>query len=193
MSTVKLIECSLSSVTLSLFLKEKFRLLHSYANSSVVVHLDIRIMRKILFIASLVLCLHVFAEDSIPVVTPDTLITDEMPNVQVYQSESVARLLHEKATGQLSQIVEMAGYRVQIYSSNHQQLAKQEAIRLEKDMQSKLDMPIYVSYVPPFWKVRVGDFATYQEAQEYKNNFVRQFPELMGDTYVVRDQVTIKR
>ena len=150
-------------------------------------------MRKILFIASLILCLHVFAEDSIPVVTPDTLITDEMPNVQVYQSESVARLLHEKATGQLSQIVEMAGYRVQIYSSNHQQLAKQEAIRLEKDMQSKLDMPIYVSYVPPFWKVRVGDFATYQEAQEYKNNFVRQFPELMGDTYVVRDQVTIKR
>ena len=116
-----------------------------------------------------------------------------MPNVQVYQSESVARLLHEKATGQLSQIVEMAGYRVQIYSSNHQQLAKQEAIRLEKDMQSKLDMPIYVSYVPPFWKVRVGDFATYQEAQEFKNNFVRQFPELMGDTYVVRDQVTIKR
>ena len=128
-------------------------------------------MKKILFIVSLVFCTYSYADDSIAVAVtiPDTLITDEMPNVQVYQSESVARLLREKATGKSSQMVEMAGYRVQIYSSNHQQLAKQEAIRLEKDMQSKLDMPIYVSYVPPFWKVRVGDFASYEEAQEFKN------------------------
>lgn len=116
-----------------------------------------------------------------------------MPNVQVFQSDAIAKLLHEKATGAKTQLVEMSGYRVQIYSSNHQQLAKQEAIRLEKDMHSKLDMPIYVSYVPPFWKVRVGDFATYVEAQEFKNNFVRQFPELMGDTYVVRDIVTVRQ
>ena len=70
-------------------------------------------------------------------------------------------------------------------------------------MRSKIDLPIYVSYVPPFWKVRIGDFATYVEAQEFKNNFVHQFefknnfvhqfPELMGDTYVVRDQVTIRQ
>lgn len=157
-------------------------------------------MKKILLILSLALCAGVYAEDSIFIESPDTLqasvdtlITDEMPNVQVFQSEAIAKLLHEKATGVKSQIVEVAGFRVQIYSSNHQQLAKQEAIRLEKDMQSKLDMPIYVSYVPPFWKVRVGDFATYVEAQEFKNNFVQQFPELMGDTYVVRDQVTVRQ
>ena len=140
-----------------------------------------------------------FADDSITVVMPDTtiisdtLITDVMPNVQVYQSAAVENLYREKATGKALQMVEVAGYRVQIYSSNHQQLAKQEAMRLEKDMQSKIDLPIYVSYVPPFWKVRVGDFATYVEAQEFKNNFVLQFPELVGDTYVVRDQVTIKQ
>lgn len=162
-------------------------------NSLVVVHLDINSMKKILFIVSLAFGMYGYADDSIAVVVQDTLITDEMPNVQVHQSESVARLLREKTTGKSSQVVEMAGYRVQIYSSNHQQLAKQEAMRLEKDMQSKLDMPIYVSYVPPFWKVRVGDFETYVEAQEFKTNFVQLFPELMGDTYVVRDQVTIKK
>lgn len=162
-------------------------------------------MRKIAIIFSLVLCVALYAEDSILVVQPDTLqqsadtiitdtlITDMMPNVQVHQSHAVERLLREKATGKASQMVEVAGYRVQIYSSNHQQLAKQEAIRLEKDMQSKIDVPIYVTYVPPFWKVRVGDFATYTEAQEFKTNFVQQFPELMGDTYVVRDQVTVKQ
>lgn len=165
-----------------------------------VVHLDIRIMRKELFILGCALGLYAYAEDSISIVVSDsvsqrvdTLITDVMPNVHVYQSESVAKLLYEKSTGATSQTVEVQGYRLQIYSSNHQQLAKQEAIRLEKEMQSKLDYPIYVSYVPPFWKVRVGDFATYVEAQEFKNNFVHQFPELMGDTYVVRDKVTIKQ
>ena len=164
-------------------------------------------MRKIAILFSLVLCVALYAEDSIFVAQPDTLptpadtipvptdtlITDMMPNVQVHQSHAVERLLREKATGKASQMVEMAGYRVQIYSSNHQHLAKQEAIRLEKDMQSKIDVPIYVTYVPPFWKVRVGDFATYTEAQEFKTNFVQQFPELMGDTYVVRDQVTVKQ
>ena len=162
-------------------------------------------MRKIAILFTLFLCVALYAEDSIAVVPPDTiqaptdtlitdtLITDMMPTVQVYQSHAVERLLREKATGKASQMVEVAGYRVQIYSSNNQQLAKQEAIRLEKDMQSKIDVPIYVTYVPPFWKVRVGDFATYIEAQDFKNDFVRQFPEMMGDTYVVRDQVTVKQ
>ena len=162
-------------------------------------------MKRIVLLVSLALCVGVYAGDSISVILPDsvplmtdtlttdTLITDVMPNVQVYQSESVAKLLREKATGTTSKTVEVAGYRVQIYSSNHQQLAKQEAIRLEKDMQAKLDVPVYVTYVPPFWKVRVGDFATYVDAQEFKNSFVQQFPELMGDTYVVRDQVTVKQ
>lgn len=157
-------------------------------------------MRKIAILFTLFLCVALYAEDSIAVVPPDTiqaptdtLITDMMPTVQVYQSHAVERLLREKATGKASQMVEVAGYRVQIYSSNNQQLAKQEAIRLEKDMQTKIDVPIYVTYVPPFWKVRVGDFATYIEAQDFKNDFVRQFPEMMGDTYVVRDQVTVKQ
>ncbi len=153
-------------------------------------------MKKVLFVFALfsfIVCLNLHADDSIAVVTQDTLITDSMPNVHVYQSDAVWKLLREKSTGASTQLVEVAGYRVQIYSSNHQQLAKQEALRLEKDMQSKIDLPIYVSYAPPFWKVRVGDFATYVEAQDFKNEFVRQFPELMGDTYVVRDQVTIRQ
>ena len=126
-------------------------------------------------------------------VQPVVLITDVMSNVIVHQDSLVQQLLYEKASGVSSRPVETAGYRVQIYSSNHQQMAKLEAMRLEKEMQEKLDVPVYVSYTPPFWKVRLGDFATYEEAQEFKNGFVHQFPELLGDTYVVRDQVTLNQ
>ncbi len=146
-----------------------------------------------------------YAEDSIPAV--DTLavetpaadsvqavtIFDVMPNVVIHQDTLVRQLVLNKVFGRELQDVEVAGFRVQIYSSNNQQTAKVEAIKLEKDMQDKLDVPIYVTYAPPFWKVRIGDFATYEDAQEFKNGFVHEFPELMGDTYVVRDLVTLRR
>jgi len=120
------------------------------------------------------------------------LITDSMPNVVIIQDLAIRQLLYEKALG-ISTKEEVAGYRVQIYSSNRQQVAKNEAIALEQNIASQIDQPIYVSYISPFWKVRIGDFLTYEEASEYKRIFVTQHPELLGDTYVVRDQVKTRR
>lgn len=147
-------------------------------------------MKKILFILTFAFSVVAYAEDTIP---QGVIITDVMSNVIVHQDSLVRQLFFHKATGVQPKEVEIAGYRVQIYSSNNQQTAKMEAILLEKEMLEKVDVPIYVTYTPPFWKVRIGDFATYEEAQEFKNGFIRDFPELLGDTYVVRDQVTIKR
>ena len=162
-------------------------------------------MKKVLILILLAFSSALYAEDSIPAV--DTLavetpaadsvqavtIFDVMPNVVIHQDTLVRQLVLNKVFGRELQDVEVAGFRVQIYSSNNQQTAKVEAIKLEKDMQDKLDVPIYVTYAPPFWKVRIGDFATYEDAQEFKNGFVHEFPELMGDTYVVRDLVTLRR
>lgn len=174
-------------------------------------------MKKIVIFIAFAFSLAAYAEDSIPAVDTlnvntlvvDTLATDSaqlsavdsplstifdvLPNVTIHQDSLVRQLIIDKASGREKEDVEVAGYRVQIYSSNHQQKAKNEAMRLEKEMQDKIDLPIYVNYAPPFWKVRIGDFATYEDAQEFKNSFIQQFPELMGDTYVVRDQVILKR
>jgi len=89
------------------------------------------------------------------------------------------------------ELVEIDGYRVQIYSSNRQQVAKSEALELEAKIKDKLDQTVYVLYMPPFWKVRIGDFRTYEEAKEYKKLFVEQFPSIMGDTYIVRDKIQV--
>lgn len=121
------------------------------------------------------------------------LITNSMENAIVHQDSLVARLLENVVNGDKSEIVEVPGFRVQIFSSNRQQSAKTEAMQLEKQIGSQLDVKVYVQYAPPFWKVRLGDFLTQEEAQAYKVNFVKQHPELQGDTYIVRDQVvTIK-
>ncbi|MCR5049900.1 MAG: SPOR domain-containing protein [Paludibacteraceae bacterium] len=116
---------------------------------------------------------------------------DEMPNVEIIQDPAVTHLLQTAIEGGHQELVEIEGYRVQVYSSNQQQTAKTEALKLETILKDKVEHSVYVLYLPPFWKVRVGDFRTIAEAREYKKDFVQQFPKLMGDTYIVRDKVKV--
>ena len=117
-------------------------------------------------------------------------VFDSLPGVQLIQDSAVAVLLEEAVNGK-RELVEMEGYRVQVYSSNQQQTAKAEALELETKLKTKVSQTIYVQYLPPFWKVRLGDFRTYEEAKEYKKLFVEQFPAMMGDTYIVRDKIQV--
>ena len=112
------------------------------------------------------------------------------PGVQIVQDSTVAVLLEETITGK-KELVEIDGYRVQIFSSNRQQTAKTEALELEEQIKEKVSQTVYVQYVAPFWKVRIGDFRTYDEAKEYKKIFVQQFPQMQGNTYIVRDKILV--
>ena len=117
-------------------------------------------------------------------------ILDTMPGVQIVQDSAMNVLLDEAVNGK-RELVEIDGYRVQVYSSNRQQTAKSEALELEAKLKDKVSQTIYVQYLTPFWKVRLGDFRNYEEAKEYKRLIVQQYPELMGDTYIVRDKIQV--
>ena len=142
----------------------------------------------------LIAAMPVMADDTIEVVStvvaPRVNLLEQMPNVEVIQDSAVATLLDGAING-TREWVEIEGYRVQIYSSNQQQTAKGEALDLEEKLQSQVNQTVYVQYIPPFWKVRLGDFRTYEEAKEYKKLFVQQFPDLTGDTYIVRDKIKV--
>ena len=119
-------------------------------------------------------------------------IFSDMPNVVVHQDSAIVNLLNDKISGRERKPVEVQGYRVQLYSSNRQQTAKVEAFELEKRLTDmKLDYPVYVLYNPPFWKVRVGDFTTSEEASEAREELIKLLPDIVGDIYVVRDKITI--
>ena len=132
---------------------------------------------------------QVWANDSLRVALSPNLL-DSMPGVEVLQDSAVGILLQAAMQGKM-ELVEIDDYRVQIYSSNQQQAAKSEALDLESKIKDKIDQTVYVLYMPPFWKVRLGDFRTYEEAKVYKKIFVDQFPEVMGDTYIVRDKIQV--
>ena len=117
-------------------------------------------------------------------------IFDSLPGLQIIQDSTVAVLLDEAVNGK-HEMIEVDGFRLQIYSSNQQQTAKSEALELEEKLRDGISQTVYVQYLPPFWKVRIGNFRTYDEAREYKKQFVAQYPELMGDTYIVRDKIQV--
>lgn len=119
-------------------------------------------------------------------------ILDDMPLVRVHQDSLIEALLKEKVYG-ISEMIEMDGFRVQIFSSNRQQTAKEEALSLEKKMTDALSTAVYVTYISPFWKVRLGNFRTYEEANAFKVQLITQFPELQGDTYIVRDKIQVRK
>lgn len=148
---------------------------------------DMKRTAIILFVV--LVALQLCANDSLRIAMRPNLL-DSMPGVEVLQDSAVGALLHAAMQGDL-ELVEIDGYRVQIYSSNRQQVAKSEALELEAKIKDKLDQTVYVLYMPPFWKVRIGDFRTYEEAKEYKKLFVEQFPSIMGDTYIVRDKIQV--
>ena len=135
--------------------------------------------------------LQAWADDSIIVTSiPRPNLLEEMTGVEVIQDSAVTQLLDGAMNG-AREWVEIDGYRVQVYSSNQQQSAKAEALDLEEKLKQKVNQTVYVQYLPPFWKVRIGDFRTYDEAKEYKKEFVQIFPDLIGDTYIVRDKIKV--
>ena len=141
------------------------------------------------FVFMMLLCAQVWADDSIAV-RPNIL--ESMPGVEVIQDSAVAVLLDNAMKG-TNEWVEVDGYRVQVYSSNQQQYAKTEALELEEKLKNSITHSVYVQYLPPFWKVRIGDFRSYEDAKEYKKIFVEQYPNMVGDTYIVRDKIKVQQ
>lgn len=164
-------------------------------------------MKKLILLLSLMPTIFTWADDSIaveqtindsvqllsvPQPQRPKIMEDMQENVQFFGDETVYRLLKDKEEGVVREEVQIQGYRVQVFSSNKQQTAKTEAFRIQKIVEkSSLETEVYVLYNPPFWKVRLGNFRTQAEALLLKEEVIKALPELQGNTYVVRDQITV--
>ena len=59
------------------------------------------------------------------------------------------------------------GYRIQVYAGGNSRTARQEAQRMAEKVKDYFgDMPTYTHFQSPRWICRVGNFRTYQEANE---------------------------
>lgn len=89
--------------------------------------------------------------------------------------------------------ITVRGYRIQVFSDNNQRRSKDEANQ-KAAMIKEVDpeLATYVTFTSPFWRLRVGNFRSFEEANlkliELKNAFP-QFREMR----VVRDMIRLSR
>jgi hypothetical protein len=84
------------------------------------------------------------------------------------------------------------GYRVQVFSGNDQRTSKDEAFSKERKVtELHSELSTYVTYKSPFWRVRVGDFRTYEEAYLLLRQLTKELPGFGREMYVIKEDIII--
>ena len=91
---------------------------------------------------------------------------DGYGTITINQDPRIQELVNTHVAINKSNSGKVQGWRVQIYNSSGTN-SRNEAQNVRKLFLSKYpDMGAYLIYQPPFFKIRVGDFRTYEEANE---------------------------
>jgi hypothetical protein len=105
--------------------------------------------------------------------------------MNIYQDDLIYLAIEKGLSGEAE---EAKGFRIQIFSSNRGASARERAFEIKDILVSKhpnLADEIYITYTSPFWKVRVGNCATNDKAQELRRWIIAEFPEFTTETYIV--------
>ncbi len=132
---------------------------------------------------------HIFLIISTLFMTTAVTFGQEKGVVTVNNSAKLDSLVYaNSASQQIQPGITSQGFRVQIYSSNRNQIAKAGAFKVEKEFVELFpEIHAYVTYTAPFWKVRVGDFSSYYEALTFSNKIKDTFPERATEVFVVKE------
>ena len=109
-------------------------------------------------------------------------------DVRINQSGLIRNSLENHIRGNAGRTID--GYRVRIFFDNRQS-ARSDSEEMEKKFSAAHpDIPVYRSYVNPYFKVTVGDFRTKSEAMMLLRSIVNEFPT----AFVVKENInqTIK-
>ena len=119
-------------------------------------------------------------------------------SVQVIQDENITNRLGRKvknvAVNDVPETyIEMPGFRIQVFAGNNQRISKSEAYTKESDVKTVFpEMSTYVVFTAPFWRLRVGDFQTFQEAQRTMTKLRTAFPAFGREMSIIKEKVRVK-
>lgn len=114
--------------------------------------------------------------------------SDSTGNVQIIQDSRVDTLLEKYiAINEYNPGIE--GWRIQIFfeAGNY---SKRMAIEAKSEFVNQYsDIPVYVIFQQPYYKVRIGDYRTRIDAEKFLKKIERKYP----NAFVVRDEINFPR
>jgi hypothetical protein len=100
----------------------------------------------------------------------------------------------KKTTTLRDEYIEMSGWRVQVFAGNNQRNSKEEAFQKETEIKLSFpELPTYVQYTAPFWRLRVGDFRTYKDASDVLATLKRSFPSFGREMSIIKETILVKK
>lgn len=83
------------------------------------------------------------------------------------------------------------GYRIQLFSDNKRNSREEAELRSDVVAQDMPQIPIYVTYLSPFWRLRVGDYRTFEEANAQMQQLKKKFPKYSVEMRIVKDEIVL--
>jgi len=143
-------------------------------------------MRNYLFISFLLFCFQISAQNASIIDVLAKKDSETGAVVKVVQDEQITYLLNKKLENYAESNTLKRGWSVQVFQENSQN-AKDAALAIEKKVRTKFpDEVVKTERISPFWRVRVGKFATLEEAQPLRDLLLKEFPDMRGSVYIVK-------
>ncbi len=115
---------------------------------------------------------------------------DNMIKDVLGRNMSPSRTVYSKDDGE--QYVKMRGFKIQAFSGNNQRTSKNEANTKQRLINESFpEQETVVTFDSPFWRLRVGNFRTREEANEVLREMQKVFTSFGKEMYVVVDEVKI--
>lgn len=120
------------------------------------------------------------------------------PRLSVSQPEKLAQRLlparrstDESATAEAgAPTAQTGGYRIQVFSSNNPRTARAEAHGRAATIGAEFpEYATYVSFEAPYWRLKVGDFRSYEDGRAALSLLKKQFPAYAKEMRLVRDRI----
>ncbi len=113
--------------------------------------------------------------------------------IRVNASPEINQLIGRKsASAFLEEYIKVSGFRVQVFAGNEQRTSKAEALKKQELINEMFpDVPTYVMYNAPYWRLRVGDFRSREEAFLLMKQITQDLPALKKESYIVKDEVRV--
>jgi hypothetical protein len=119
-------------------------------------------------------------------------------DVVIRQSDSIRKLVGARKHGANVEQTDddaflvLDGFRTQVFSGNNQRLSKDEAFDKEEKIREQFpELATYVTYTAPFWRLRVGDYRTHEEAYHVFRQLFEAFPSFAKEMYIVKEKIRI--
>lgn len=125
---------------------------------------------------------EIFAQDDTVIVVP------KIKRDYVVQDDDITWLVEKYNTQNQNKPI-ISGYRVQIYFDSGNQSKKKANDVKTQFLSKKSDVPCYLVYQAPNFKVRVGDFRSRYEAYKLYREIRNDFPS----AYIVKDEISFPK